>query len=348
MSDIYQRNKKAELKVKADEIIKQLPECSKLYFREMRTSNKSERTIYEYALDIKAFFDYLSLQPSFKDVDFNLLNISQILDKLTREDLQEYIETFSEREISDHTGKTIKVASSPAYIARKKSSLKSFYQYYYDLKLIEDNTASSIKSSSIKDKNILILENDEIDRFIQATEPSKNTASKQILASRDKTIISLFLMSGIRVSELVGIDLSDIDFKRAAIRIVRKGGNEDEIYLSEKLEKTLSDYIENSRKELLKGIDSPALFIGQNKERMSVRSIEKLIQKYALKAGLNKKITPHALRRTCGSYLYNETGDIYEVARLLGHKSIETTKKHYAKPNEEKKRNASKVLNDII
>lgn len=348
MSDIYQKNKKSELKAKSNEIIKQLPECAKIYFREMRTANKSERTIYEYALDIKAFFDYLSTQPSFKNQDFNMLNISQILDKLTREDLQEYLETYEEREISG-TGKSKTIVSnSPSYIARKKSSLKSFYQYYYDRKLIEDNTASSIRSSSIKDKNILILENDEIDRFIQATEPSKDTDSKKTLAQRDKAIISLFLMSGIRVSELVGIDLSDIDFKRAAIRIVRKGGNEDEIYMSESLEQILNIYINEARKELLKDDDSPALFIGQNKERMSVRAIEKLISKYALKAGLNKKITPHALRRTCGSYLYNETGDIYEVAQLLGHKSIETTKKHYAKPNEEKKRNASKVLDNII
>lgn len=334
MSKKYQKEHLTALHGKTDIILDQLPDCAKLYFRELRTSGKSEQTVYQYAHDIKGFFDYLKFQPSYKDIDLNTLSIGDILNNLSKEDLLEYIEQYSNKEES--------------YRARKISSLKSFYTYYFENEFIESNKASLLKSTLIHDKNILILETGEIDRLIEATEASSDTEHKELLGQRDKVIISLLASTGIRVSELVGLDISDVDFVKSSIKIVRKGGNEAEIYLSDKIETMLYEYINGTRQTILENSNCPALFVTQNKKRMKQRNVETLISKYAKKAGITKKVTPHTLRRSCGSYLYNENRDIYQVAELLGHRSVETTKKHYAKPSEQTKRDAAKTLNGIL
>lgn len=351
MSIEYQNEHNAALQETSDRVIAQLPECAKLFFRDLRDTYKSEKTIYQYAYDIYGFFSYLKEQPSFKDVDFNSLKIEDILDKLEYEDLLEYLESFDKVEIKEGKNKGKKKKASPSYIARKKASLKSFYNFYFKKRMIKTNPASLIDNTKIGDKNILVLETSEIDRFLSLIEPSKDTKRARLLASRDKAIVCLLLKTGMRVSELVGTDLSDVDINSATISIMRKGGNEDQVFFSGKLEEIILDYINNTRKEMLDGASCPALFVSMQKERMTVSSIEKMMKTYKNKAGegaFNKKITPHTLRRTCGTYLYNETGDIYLVADQLGHKSIETTKKHYAKLNENKKRNAAKVLDDMF
>ena len=162
---------------------------------------------------------------------------------------------------------------------------------------------------------------------------------------RDMAILTLLLGTGIRVSECVGLNLDDVDFDNNAIRVIRKGGNEALVYFGDEVEKALLDYIQGPRKEVqTKSGHENALFISMNNTRITPRSVERLVKKYARLVTTVKKITPHKLRSTFGTALYQETGDIYLVADTLGHKDVNTTKKHYAALDEERKRRAANIV----
>lgn len=159
------------------------------------------------------------------------------------------------------------------------------------------------------------------------------------------------LGTGIRVSECVGLNLNDIDLKNDGIRVHRKGGKEVTVYFSDELESLLLSYLaERKHMETAKGHEE-ALFISLQMKRISVRSVEKLVKKYAKAVAPLKKITPHKLRSTYGTNLYRETGDIYLVADVLGHSDVNTTKKHYAALEDDRRkkaRNAVKLREDNI
>ena len=197
-------------------------------------------------------------------------------------------------------------------------------------------------------KDIRRLNSDQVQMLIDSVE-NVNSASyhskvmSEITAKRDLAIVTLLLNTGIRVSECAGLDLTDVNFDENSITIVRKGGYEDHLYINELIRNTLKDYIKNERPTLLENAEDPALFISLKHRRMSIRSIQHMIEKYGKNTGLSQKLTPHKLRRTYGTALYNKTSDIYMVADVLGHKDVNTTVKHYAAIEEEHKRQASQV-----
>lgn len=147
-----------------------------------------------------------------------------------------------------------------------------------------------------------------------------------------------------RVSECVGIDIQDIDFKNSGVKVRRKGGYEAVIYFGEEVAVALLDYLE--KRECMSPAEGHenALFLSIQDRRITVRAVENLVKKYALPVTNLKKITPHKLRSTYGTTLYRETGDIYLVADVLGHKDVNTTRKHYAALGEEKRRMAAKAV----
>ena len=151
----------------------------------------------------------------------------------------------------------------------------------------------------------------------------------------------MFLGTGIRVSECVGLNLNDVDFENNAFKITRKGGNQTILYFNDEVKIPLIAWIEERRLWLGEKSNEPALFLSLQKKRICVRAVQKLVKKYSATASPLKKITPHKLRSTFGTSLYQETGDIYVVAEVLGHKDVNTTKKHYASMNDERKRNAA-------
>ena len=162
---------------------------------------------------------------------------------------------------------------------------------------------------------------------------------------RDLAILTLLLGTGIRVSECVGLDLNDVDFKNNGIKVTRKGGNEMVVYFGDEVADALMEYIETDRKFIqpITGHEN-ALFLSTQKRRMGVQAIENMVKKYARQVTPNKKITPHKLRSTYGTSLYKETGDIYLVADVLGHKDVNTTKKHYAAIDEDRRRQAASAV----
>ncbi len=158
--------------------------------------------------------------------------------------------------------------------------------------------------------------------------------------------MTLMLGTGVRVSECVGLDLQDIDLANDRIKVIRKGGYESFVYFGDEVKEALLPYLEqrNSIQDIVKGHEN-ALFLSDRKQRLSVRSVEILVKKYAQTVTTLKKITPHKLRSTYGTALYRQTNDIYLVADVLGHKDVNTTKKHYAAMDEEHRRQArNKVI----
>ena len=200
----------------------------------------------------------------------------------------------------------------------------------------------------LHEKAIIRLDTDEVSSLLDYVEHGGDelTGQRKLYyektKNRDLAIITLLLGTGIRVSECVGLDLQDIDFKNNGIKVTRKGGNEMIVYFGEEVEHALKQYIYTTRKSTvpLAGHEN-ALFLSTQKKRMGVQAVENMVKKYAHEVTPNKKITPHKLRSTYGTALYKETGDIYLVADVLGHKDVNTTKKHYAAIDENRRRQAA-------
>ena len=161
---------------------------------------------------------------------------------------------------------------------------------------------------------------------------------------RDLAIVTLLLGTGIRVSECVGLDVEDVDFKNNGIKVTRKGGNEMVVYFGREVEKALKKYIEVRENIVSIAGHEHALFYSTQRKRIGIQAVENLVKKYSRAITTTKKITPHKLRSTYGTALYQETGDIYLVADVLGHRDVNTTKKHYAAMDDARRRKAATAV----
>ena len=200
----------------------------------------------------------------------------------------------------------------------------------------------------IHDKPILRLEANEIADLLDLiesgdglTDAQKKYHKKTYL--RDLALVTLMLSTGIRLSEVVGLNISDLDFSNSSFRVVRKGGNIAILYFGDEAEKALCDYLDQRKIQNSDSADAP-LFLNLQNKRLGIRSVQNLVKKYAKLASPLKNISPHKLRSTFGTTLYNETGDIYLVADVLGHKDVNTTRKHYAQVLENRRKSAKNAF----
>lgn len=236
-------------------------------------------------------------------------------------------------------------------LSRKMSALRSFYNYYFKHQMISKNPTLLVDMPKLHEKAIIRLDTDEVAMLLDFVESVGDTLSGQALSyykktrNRDIAILTLLLGTGIRVSECVGLDLTDVDFKNNGITVTRKGGGQMVVYFGDEVADALESYIEGDRKAVtpLPGHEN-ALFLSTQRKRMGVQAVENMVKKYARQVTPNKKITPHKLRSTYGTALYKETGDIYLVADVLGHKDVNTTKKHYAAIDEDRRRQAATAV----
>ena len=276
-----------------------------------------------------------------------------ILEQIKALDIEEYLEYLK---LYEKDGKIY--TNTERGIARKLASLKTFYNYYFKKELIVTNPAALVSAPKLHDKTIIRLDIDEVARLLDNVESGEQLTGKQLAYHektkvRDLALLTLFLGTGIRVSECVGLNIDDIDLKNNGIKIIRKGGNEVIVYFGDEVLEALLPYLEERKQiEALPG-HTNALFLSMQRKRMSVRSVENLVKKYAKTVTTMKNITPHKLRSTYGTNLYNETGDIYLVADVLGHKDVNTTKKHYASLEDSRRRMAAKAVtlrekNDLL
>ena len=248
-----------------------------------------------------------------------------------------YYESNGENRTNSQSGK-----------ARKLSTIRSFFKYFFNKNKLKSNVTAKVETPKIRSKEIIRLDVDEVVKIIDEAENQTSLTAKQkslksSTSIRDTAILTLLLGTGIRVSECVGLNVEDIDFNNNAFKVTRKGGNQVVLYFSEEVAESLKVWIKK-RELMLDGIEDNALFISLQRKRICVRAVEKLVKKYAQIAAPLKKITPHKLRSTYGTNLYKETQDIYIVAEVLGHKDVNTTRKHYAAISEDARRNVANVI----
>ncbi|MBO5435080.1 tyrosine-type recombinase/integrase [bacterium] len=322
---------------KGSSLLQTMPDYVKTYIRAIH-NRTSPRTRYEYLKDIQAFLNYIESKFHIKNPKIDdLKNFKKV-------DFEEYFE-YLEHYIKDYKERT----NSRVSIKRKLSSLRKFFGYLFENEILPSDEIRKVEMPKIHKKEIIRLESDEVVDFINAVEKGNQLTKKQndyhkIQSIRDTALIFLMLSTGIRVSECAELDINDVDMNRCSLHIVRKGGDEATVYFSDEAAEYLSDWLEYRKRIPNLNPDEKALFLSSRKSRISVRAIEVLVKKYAQRSIPLKKITPHKLRSTFATNLYNETGDIYLVAETLGHKDVTTTKEHYANlSNQRKEENRNKV-----
>ncbi len=291
--------------------------------------NKSPNSVKEYNYDLNMFLKYMKIHLKItKETDFSKINIRdfdiQTLKKITTNDINSFLSYLA-----------LNQGSKPATRARKISTIRIFFAYLYDQKLIDDNPALGIKTPKQEKRMPKYLSLDDSKKLLSVT-ADENDENKE----RDYAIITLFLNCGLRLSELVGINISNIDFSENKLTVIGKGNKERTIYLNEACIKAIQDYLSVRPKEGVK-VDSKgsnkALFLSKRKERISNRMVQYIVERELMKAGLDtSKYSTHKLRHTAATLMYQYGHvDIRALQELLGHESIATTEIYTHVSNEQ-------------
>lgn len=259
----------------------------------------------KYLKDIKNYSD-LTINSYSKDLEeFNYF-INKDLLTINKNDIKIYLKYLFDKSNSSKT------------VSRKISTLKSFYKYYKAKGKISINPVSNIKYPKL-DKNLpKFIPYNELENLIAVS-------TEGAFGERNNLIIELMYATGVRVSELVNITLEDIDFQNKQINICGKGSYERVVYYGLLADKTINKYINNLRKELLKGKENKYLILNKDGEKITTRGIAKIIDNLINKVSIKTKVSPHTLRHTFATHLLDNGCDLRSVQELLGHKNINTT-----------------------
>lgn len=347
----YHQEQKQKKAIRLRELLVTLPAFCFEFFRGIEPTTSIETRI-AYAYDLNIFFNFLqrNVQP-FNSKTMNDIIIED-MDQVSPDHLEMYLEYLSYYKRVDplDPSRMIEYQNNEKGKARKLATLRTFYSYFYKKQKIKTTPTALVDLPKIHEKTIVRLEVDEVAKLLDEVEfgDSLSTTQKKYhnhTKYRDLAMVTLLLGTGIRVSECVGLNISDIDFDVNGLRITRKGGNEVIIYFGEEVDETLRGYLQvrNQNLKIQLGHED-ALFLSLQNRRISVRSVQNIVKKYSNFVTKLKNISPHKLRSTYGTTLYQETGDIYLVADVLGHKDVNTTKKHYAQIEDMRRRQAAKVV----
>lgn len=325
--------------------LERLPSFCTEYFIGMENVT-SPLTRLNYCSDLKLFFEFLLLKcRKFSDVpDLSYFNLSHLA-MVSVSDIEQFL-SFSSFYRNNNGTKRVNQENGKK---RKLSAIRSLFKYFYNKDKLPENVSAKVSCPKIHDKEIIRLDDREIKNIITDAGSGSGLNDRQLAfhqktSLRDVAIITLFLGTGIRISELVGIDIDDVNFTDNSFVVTRKGGNRVMLFFNDEVKNALMCYMEIrlNNDKVAKG--EKALFLSLQNKRITPRAVENLVKKYAVIAAPQKKISPHKLRSTYGTKLYRETGDIYVVAEVLGHKDVNTTKKHYAATSEDIRRKASQKV----
>ena len=330
------------------EITRSLPQSCSDFLRSIAISTSS-LTRLAYAIDLNTFFGFLHEERiDFSQKELKLLN-DQDLEKLTRNDLIAYTEylTYYLKNAEDNSVPNKIMVNHELAIKRKLCTVRSFYDYLFKNQRIGSNVTELVPLPKVHEKPIIRRTKEEMVRMLEQAQSGDQLTKQQqkfqkITAKRDFAMLSLFLGTGIRVSECVGLNTGDVDLENNAFIVTRKGGNQVVLYFPPEVAEALADYMEERDGiEAVPGHED-ALFLSLQRRRITQRAVQNLVKKYAsVAAPLKSRISPHKLRSTYATNLYNETGDIYLVADVLGHTSVDTTRKHYADMTDARRRMAA-------
>lgn len=268
--------------------------------------NYSKLTLDSYNEDLKFFKDYLTIE----HIKFNDINYDEIKNFYIYLESKKY---------------------SKSTISRHISALRSFYKYLAFNKIIKTNPFS-LATLPKKDKLLpKFLYYNELEEMFDAIDMETS------IGKRNRCILEILYATGLRVSELVNIKLSDINYDDMSIKVLGKGNKERIVYFGSYAKEYLDTYIKNGRYEFLKGKTSDYLFINNKGTNLSTRSVEMIIKDIIKKTSIKSNITPHTIRHTFATHLLNEGCDILSVQELLGHESLKATQVYTHITNDELK-----------
>jgi site-specific recombinase XerD len=337
----YREEEYNQLDAKLEKILKRLPSfCKDFLVGKKHTTTIKTRVAY--ALDLVKFFNYIE-----NEVHKHITTVTE-LESITPVDISNYLEYITEYTLDGKDEKVIK--NKNAGLKRKLLTIRSLYSYFFRMEIIRKKPASLVETPKVERKREIIrLEDEEREKFLDVVETGRNNKFENATKNRDIAIISIALGTGVRVDEIRGLNISDIEFIDneedigGTLQITGKGGVERKLYFGRDVGDNLKAYMEERQMITAKAGNEDALFLSIQKTRINAKSIWRMVKKYGKQAS-KKNITPHKLRKTFGTNLYVETGDIYLVADTLGHKNVNTTKDFYASVTDEKKKQAGSVV----
>lgn len=324
MSGRYEKEQKFENRI--SEKLKSSPTIMTEYYYHLTGAGRSPMTSYNYLINVMSFVEFV-----YND------NVPEDFYKHIRAvDINKYIASLRTREVKGKTERT-----SDSFRAVQWSALNSFFQFLIP-EHIKENPVAYTNRPKMKDKpDVTYLTSKEISELLRSVEFNANDR----LVNRDLCWLKLGFSTGLRVSAILQIDIDDIDFENNQIRVTEKGDYDEYIMFGENLKEQLFACIRD-RKLICDDLSTNALFISQVGNRLSVDMLSKLLKQYAAKV-TKKKITPHVMRHSCATNLYERTGDIYLCSKQLNHKNVATTMR-YAEISKEKQRAATNILDDLI
>ena len=335
-SNFYTERNNKNIQVVDHLLREELPDFCGDYFLAI-DSQTSPLTRMNYAHDLKIFFHFLMSRRFSAYTSAKQFTLAD-LESVTNNDIEMFLAYLSHY---SYQGKE-HVCNDRAK-ARKLSSVRAMFKYFFNRGLISVNNSAKVSTPKLHEKPIIRLDGDEVFNIIDVAESGDGLSPHQRAFHernkiRDSAIIILFLGTGIRISELVGLNNEDINFNDNSFIVTRKGGGKSILFFDDDVARAIKRYLDYKEQTDLPAGAKDALFLSSQKRRITVRAVENLVHKYAKIVSPLKKISPHKLRSTYGTALYRATGDIYVVADVLGHKDVNTTRKHYAAISEDVRR----------
>lgn len=300
-------------------------------------SQTSTLTRLNYAHDLKIFFYFLQ-EKKFRQKKSVLSLTLDDLEQVTSTDIELFLSYLSHYRFDGKEHNCNERAK-----ARKLSSVRAMFKFFFNKGYISVDNSAKVATPKLHEKPIIRLDTDEVFNIIDTAESGSGLTNRQLAFHeknkvRDTAILMLFLGTGIRISELVGLNNNDLNFKDNSFIVTRKGGSKSILYFDDEVAAALLRYLDYKEQLPKNPKEADALFLSSQLKRITVRAVENLVQKYAKIVSPLKKISPHKLRSTYGTQLYKATGDIYIVADVLGHKDVNTTRKHYAAISDDNRR----------
>jgi integrase/recombinase XerC len=260
----------------------------------------SVHTLKNYLVDLTQFSEFLNLRS--KESGLNIADIDHAI-------VREYLGTLFGKK-------------NPTSIARKLSSLRSFFDFCLKRGLIKANPAKEVPTPKVPKRVPKFLTVDEV--FALLDSPDTSAA----LGRRDKAILELLYASGLRVSELVGLNIGELNTEEGTVRVLGKGRKERIVPVGKKACDALRQYLDLRAALVHNDSEVRAIFVNRQGTRLSTRAIERLLTKYLRQSGIQKAATPHVLRHSFATHLLNAGADMRGIQELLGHSSLSTTQKY--------------------
>lgn len=323
MSGRYEKEMQLESNIKTQ--LNNMPEIFADYYYSLISSGKSYGTAKTYIDRLYQFIKFTFGEDC--DEDFYTEVKSTHINK--------YISSLRTRKVN---GKTKRISDS--YKTVSWSALNSFFDFLVPEHINSNPVLNTDRPKMRDNPDVTFLTESEI---VSVLENVKKKANERMV-NRDLCILKLGFATGLRISAIVQIDIDDLDLKRNRIKVTEKGDRDYYVLIGENMKAQILLWLED-RKKYFPNANKDALFVSQESSRISTRTINDLLTKYT--DVVDKRVTPHVMRHSCATNLYEKTGDIYLCAKQLHHKNVSTTQR-YAELSQEKQKQAANILDDLI